>query len=655
MNAIWPIGLIWLLSWVVIVIPKKRKALFTLLVSLGFSILSSRWAVVALAGNTVMLHGPQGLTAEVDALSAMFMLIINFTVLTGAFYAMGYLRSYGHFPDWLLSLHGIAYSTLHLSMLSVVMFQRGFPFLTAWEMMALSSFILVIFEADKATTLRTGIMYLLQMHIGFFFLLGGFLWMEVMTGEMGFSTLSAITKGHDQAYIFLVLAMGFGIKAGFIPLHTWLPHAHPAAPSHVSAVMSGVMIKTGIYGIMRLLMYVNQDLLVLGIVLVTVSVVTGVWGITLAAVQKDLKKALAYSSIENIGIIGLGLGLGVVGSAVANPQMAVLGYSAALLHILNHSLFKSLLFYAAGAVYQLTGTRNLAQLGGLIKSMPQTAGLFLVGALAISGFPPFNGFVSEYLIYRGLFHGLGANGLGTNLLLLGALTGLVLIGGLTVFSFTRLFGVTFQGTPRSAAAGKVNSDIPFVMRMPMYIIAGVMFSIGVFPHVYWHLAVRAVSVYGLLPADMAAIPATLSQVGMTSAIFVMLIGVLWGIRYRQQQKVVVERGPAWGCGYTGADPALHQYSATSYAANYVELVEPIVNVSVQYTPFAEDEVFPGARSFKTHQEDPVEAKLMQPFFVGLIKNLEKLAILQTGKIQHYLVYPLIFLGLIVILTLLKWI
>ncbi len=236
---------------------------------------------------------------------------------------------------------------------------------------------------------------------------------------MSFDALRLYFSNHSNLPVFLLFFIGFGIKAGFIPLHTWLPQAHPAAPSHVSGVMSGVMIKMGIYGILRVLMSVQSDLWWIGIIILVVSLISGILGVMMAIVQHDLKRLLAYHSIENIGIIGIGIGLGVIGLATNNAALSLLGFSGGLLHVLNHSLFKSLLFFNAGSVYQAAHSRNIEQLGGLMKRMPYTAIFFLIGSLAICGLPPFNGFISEYLIYLGMFKSLSAANLDQSIIVTG--------------------------------------------------------------------------------------------------------------------------------------------------------------------------------------------------------------------------------------------
>jgi len=289
------------------------------------------------------------------------------------------------------------------------MLQHGLAFLIAWELMSLSSLMLVMFEHQKKDTLKAGLNYMVQMHVGVVLLSVAFIWAYFEEGSFDFLAIGSFFKENTNVWMFLLFFGGFGIKAGFIPLHSWLPHAHPAAPSHVSGVMSGVIVKMGIYGILRVALMLESNWILIGASLLVLSIATGLYGILNAAVHRDFKKMLAYCTIENIGIIGAGIGLFLLGKGTANPMLAIVGLSAALLHTLNHSLYKSLLFFSVGSVYQATHTRDMEKLGGLIGRMPQTAFCFLIGALAIGGLPPLNGFVSEFLLYNGFMEYSGSH------------------------------------------------------------------------------------------------------------------------------------------------------------------------------------------------------------------------------------------------------
>jgi formate hydrogenlyase subunit 3/multisubunit Na+/H+ antiporter MnhD subunit len=645
-----------ILSFGIFLIPKKLHHSFTLLLQLILITISSYWAISEFATHEAlqlpffkMLNNQ--IYLEIDKLSAFFILVINFSCLTGLIYAKGYLKSYlDKKSKTEMAWHFFNFFFLHISMLLVVMLRDAMLFLFIWEIMSMSSFFLVIFESENKETIKIGIKYLIQMHIGLAFLMIGFIFACTQTGaEFSFDGLSIYFANHNPLPLFLIFFVGFGIKAGFIPLHSWLPHAHPAAPSHVSAVMSGVMIKMGIYGIIRVLMYIHHDLFNTGLFILIISSFSGLIGVSLAIVQHDVKKLLAYHSIENIGIIGIGIGLGTIGLAEDIPVLAVLGFGGGILHILNHSLFKSLLFYTAGSVYQQTHTRNIEQLGGLIKKMPKTALFFLLGAIAISGLPPFNGFISEFLIYSGMFKSLQTADLFTDVVIMCSFTALAIIGGLAIFCFTKVFSIIFLGTPRSEKV-KHAKEVDNSMMIPNFIIGIMIIAIGFFPFLFMNPLAQIVSEFTHQTNAIQQIIPTLKNISLSTGIFVVLIGFIWLLRMWQQKKQTIKQDSTWGCAYTGANPSIHQYTATSYADNFIQLSSKIVNVKKEFHEFKEDEIFPGERSFKTHSEDVFEKKLITFPSEIIVYWLKKIAVFQTGKIQHYLLYALVFLALIFLLT-----
>ncbi len=645
-----------LLSFILFFTPKNIQYYVGLFLHTAIILITSSWAVNSLitASKLSIAFMPflgKTLYIEIDQLSAFFILVVNFTSLTGIIYAKGYLQPYFNKKSKIeIAWHFFNFLWLHISMLLVVMLRDALAFLVIWEIMSISSFFLVIFESEKSETIKIGIKYLIQMHIGVVFLMVAFIWAYAQTGaEFSFDGLSVYFASHNPFWLFLLFFIGFGIKAGFIPLHSWLPHAHPAAPSHVSGVMSGVMIKMGIYGILRVLMYIHHDLFYIGIFILVISLVSGLIGVSLAIVQHDVKKLLAYHSIENIGIIGIGIGLGTIGLAKDIPILAVLGFGGGILHILNHSLFKSLLFYTAGAVYRQTHTRNIEQLGGLIKKMPKTALFFLLGALAISGLPPFNGFISEFLIYSGMFKSLHTAGLFTDVILMFSFAALAIIGGLALFCFTKVFSIIFLGTARSSKveqASEVNSS----MLIPNFMIGFMIIIIGFVPILFMQPLSQIIALFTPDTEIIKTITPTLNSISLSSGIFIMFIGIVWLLRTFQQKHHIVRQNDTWGCGYTGANPALHQYTATSYADNFVQLSSQLVNVKKKFNDFDETEIFPQERNFETHSSDVFEDSLITTPSNILIKWLHKIAVFQTGKIQHYLLYALVFLIVIYLLT-----
>jgi len=657
LSALFPVFL--LLTFGVFLVPERFKYLFSLVLLISGMIITTLWTIPVLSGHLTILEIPLGLRLmhdkilmTIDSLSAFYIIVINISVLTGFLFARGYLAPYCSTRTPLIfSIHYTSYLWLYISMLLVVMLREGLSFLLAWEIMALSSFLLVIFDAEDRVIMKTGISYLIQMHAGMFFIMTAFLIVDRSTGLLSFDALPEYFSNHTDILIFILFFIGFGIKAGFIPFHTWLPQAHPAAPSHVSGVMSGVMIKMGIYGILRVLMSVQDNLLEIGIIILSVSLVSGVLGVMMAIVQHDLKRLLAYHSIENIGIIGIGIGTGAIGIATGNTVLGLLGLSGGLLHVLNHSLFKSLLFFSTGSVYQAAHTRNMEKLGGLMKNMPYTSLLFLTGSLAICGLPPFNGFISEYLIYLGMFKSLPGAGLYQSILILGTVVGLTLIGGLAVFCFTKAFGIVFLGQPRSVNASEAR-EVGRNMIFPQFIIIAFILLIGL-ASAYFVRPVFVIVYRSFNLPDISLVPSStlfnLDMINILSGLVIVTAVSLLLIRYMIIKNRPVDYGPTWGCGYAGTSPR-QQYTATSYAYNYNHLAKPVLQTTKIMEEIGEEEIFPAKRKFLFSSSDAFQKTLIDGpsgFLSGILK---KIAVMQTGLIQHYILYALIYLLLVFLLT-----
>ena len=313
----------------------------------------------------------------IDPLSAFFVIVISVMSLFGTIYANGYMKPYFN-KGMNVASHCFFLMMLITSMILVVTVQNALFFLIVWELMSLSSFFLVIFEGEKKEVISAGIKYLVYMHLSVIFIIAAFVLLNIQSNSLSFADFASALQNNTNLanVVFLLAFAGFGIKAGFVPFHNWLPDAHPAAPSHVSGIMSGVMIKTGIYGILRVLLFVGTPSKLAAYTVLIISVISALYGVLYAITQHDIKRLLAYHSIENIGIIGIGMGIGMLGLAYSNPVVAALGFAGGILHILNHSIFKELLFFAAGSVYLKTHTRNIEKLGGLAKNMPYTTLMF---------------------------------------------------------------------------------------------------------------------------------------------------------------------------------------------------------------------------------------------------------------------------------------
>lgn len=592
---------------------------------------------------------------RVDYLSAWFIIVIGFTFLTGAWYGIQYMKQYFDQPSN-LTLHAVAFILLFTSLIDLCMIQNSLVLLVIWEIMALSSFIVIIFESYKKETLKAGINFLIQSHVCILFLTFAFMWVKVKTGSFDFQAITTYTASQPAIIgigLFIFFFIGFGIKAGFVPFHTWLPKAHPAAPAHISGIMSGVIIKIGIFGILRMLMLIKTDMITIGYFLLFISTLTGLYGVSLAIIQHNLKKLLAYHSIENIGIIGIGIGIGCLGLGYHHQLLVITGFAGALLHTLNHSLFKSLLFYSAGNVYQAKHTMDIESMGGLLKEMPRTGYLFLIGSLAICGLPPFNGFISEFFIYNGLFNGLYANQFLVNLFLLFIIFGLVMIGGLALICFTKAFGIVFLGTTREKSlptAFKENN----ARIIPMYLIAGSMLLIGLFPILFRSPLIKIIGqyepVYGPVGRlQVASIFESLSIVGWASFGFIALTGLLYALRYLLTRQRQAGEDSTWGCGYTG-ETAKMQYTASSFIRSYRKLVEPLLFVKKEKVEAVG--LYPKEVKQNTHPGDKLERWLLDRPIHLFRAVLSRFTFLQNGNIQAYLLYGFIFIGATIIVPLL---
>ena len=599
---------------------------------------------VLLGGAAVQLRFPWSMPfgeffIELDPLSAWFLLPTLLLSALSAVYGVGYMRTWqgrrSLGPSWFF------YCLLVLGMMLVLLARNAVLFLIAWELMALASFFLVTFEHERESVREAGWIYLVATHLGTAFLLAFFLLLARETGSMDFTVWAAKgVQAHELAGIlFLLAVVGFGTKAGFMPFHVWLPEAHPAAPSHVSALMSGVMIKTGIYGLLRAFTFLGAPPLWWGWVLIGIGLTSGVLGVLFALAQHDLKRLLAYHSVENIGIIALGLGVGLLGVSTSSPVLIVLGFGGALLHVVNHALFKGLLFLGAGAVLHGTGTREIDHLGGLLKRMPWTAVTFLIGAVAISGLPPLNGFVSEFLIFLGAFKGGISTGGAIAVPLFALIAGLALIGGLAVACFTKAFGIVFLGEPRSERVLHAH-EVDWTMRLPMLILAAGCVLIGLFaPVVVGSLKTVLKSVTGLQPEivteNLATAMNPLSFVVIGAVAFLMLLALLVLLRRDLLARRRVETDVTWGCGYV-QPTARMQYTASSFAQPLTDLFRPLLGTKKKVT--LPSGIFPPEAALKTMTPDVSHEEMYRPMFSRVNEWLSQLRWLQHGNVQLYVLY-----------------
>ncbi len=571
-----------------------------------------------------------------DTLGALFLFPIFILSGLAALYGLEYLRHY--YGKKNIGSAWFFFSLLVASMVLVVIARNAILFLLAWEAMSVSSFFLVLFEGEKKEAGRAGLVYLIAAHIGTLFLLVMFVLLGQSSGSFDFAEWKITTSAFMPSIIFLCALIGFGTKAGFMPVHIWLPEAHPAAPSHVSAVMSGVMIKTGIYGLVRIITFLGAPCAWWGYLLIGIGMASGFLGVLFALAQHDLKRLLAYHSIENIGIISMGIGLGVLGMSLGNPVLMVMGFAGGLLHVVNHAFFKGLLFLGAGAVLHETGTRKIDVLGGLLKKMPITGFCFLIGAAAICGLPPLNGFISEFLIYFASFKGvLGSTSI--VVVSLGIIAFLALIGGLAVACFTKAFGIIFLGEPRSSHC-QAAREPGILMRTSMLALAGICVFIGVVsPFIIGFLGRVIVDVTG---AALSMIETTLFEtihplICIVTVAFFFCISILLiaGLRRVLFKGRSIERVLTWDCGYAKPEPRM-QYTASSFAQPIVDFFKGILRTQKHTSKIKE--YFPDKLFFNTETADLFSENIFRPILKFVHRVVEKLTWVQHGQLQFYILY-----------------
>lgn len=632
----------------------KICTFFTFLASIFASILSFKVLFInKFIKSQLFLSNLIGkIDFSIDSLSAIFILIISIMSFITTIYANGYLKPYLN-KGMNIASHCFFFMMLIISMLLVVTVQNSLFFLIVWEIMSLSSFFLVIFENEKKGVLKSGLKYLIYMHLSVVFLISMFAVLYNYTNSLRFEDYINLLSVKPQIanLAFILGFVGFGFKAGFIPFHNWLPDAHPAAPTHVSALMSGVMIKTGIYGILRLLLILGISSKGLGYMVLTVGVITCLYGILYAITQKDLKKLLAYSSIENIGIIALGIGIGMLGLAYQNQLMSLLGFSGAILHVINHSIFKELMFFVAGSIYLKTHTRNMEELGGLVKKMPKTSFLFILGSIAICGLPPFNGFISEILLYAGMLLGIPASEINLFIVLIISIAALALVGTMAVLCFSKASGITLLGEHRSGKVENIEDDSPLTMISPMGVLLLLSLLIGIFPQYILPIVFSPLSLFiknESLLTNLSLITNLAETLSLVMLVFIGLAILIGIIRYLVNHQSKIHS--TWGCGYNRANSHM-QYTASSYVNLFVSTLKPLFK-RVSHIKKPKD-LFPKDAYFESKIEDIEEAYLVEPIVKWDEKLLAKFERIQNGNIQQYILFGLIFLLIAIIGAILR--
>ena len=597
-------------------------------------------AIAAAAGVTAIVvpSAQPVLLPGMDAMGGVFALAVAISGVACSIYAVGYMPGHAAGKSHTqVGLHFAALVALFYSMLGVVCAEGAYGFLFWWELMTLSSFSLVMFDAQRKEVLHAAVGYLVLMHVGFFMLLGAF-----VAGGDAFFAGSGLTIP-----VFLLFLAGFGLKAGIFPLHMWLPVAHPAAPSHVSAMMSGVMIKMGIYGIVRAALALTPEALFsMGLLVFALGAATAVFGIARAAVQVDLKRLLAYSSIENIGIICLGIGLGMLGRAAGSDFIAYAGFGGALLHVLGHANYKTMLFLGSGSVVAATHNRDMNRLGGLLKRMPVTGVLFLLATMAICVVPGLVGFTSEFVLFDGLFGSITRGELIAVSVV--GIVALALVGGLTLMTFTKAFGITFLGNPRGCGARDAR-EVNIIMLLAQVLpLAGILVG----PVLYPYLVLENADVlFGARYYAEPVIGTMLTVEYVMGGVALLTGGLLclkWWLNCRA--KVAAVRRPTWGCAFTVPGKRM-QYTASSYNRELQTMLGER-GAERQVRELAEEEVFPERMEFTAPKEQDTAGRITTRLIVRQLRRwTARLALFQTGKTNHYVLHALLLLVLILILSL----
>jgi len=581
------------------------------------------------------LGEPMRVTA--DGLSAFFMVPVLLIGALGAIYGQSYWPQTKH-PEngrglrlfWGLTIAGMAL---------LLIARHAVLFLMGWEIMAVSAYFLITTENHLPESRTAGWIYFVATHVGTLALFALFALFHAITGSFELRALAPQEAGLGLLSVLLVLTLvGFGVKGGIMPLHFWLPAAHANSPSHISALLSGVMLKIGIYGIIRFIGFLPNPPVMWGILILALGCFSGILGVVFALGQHDLKRLLAYHSVENIGIILIGFGLALIGRSLDQPLWIILGMAGCLLHVWNHALFKCLLFFGAGAVVHTSGTREIDRMGGLAKAMPWTAAFFLIGAIAICGLPPLNGFVSEWFIYLGLFHTVTESSSFAWVPAALAAPVLATIGALALACFVKAYGAVFLGVPREPRTDAPH-DAPFSMKLPMGILAAGCVTIGLLPFLVTPILSRAILAWDTEGQLAKSCPLdSLTPVSAIAGSSLILLGACLILYFIVAKKIKLSRAPragTWSCGY--AHPtARMQYSASSFAQILTGLFQRVLHPKIHAPKIRS--IFAKPSRFETHIDEPILDRKLLPLARFFKKLFSQARPLQRGLTHQYLVY-----------------
>ncbi|HMN50233.1 MAG TPA: proton-conducting transporter membrane subunit [Ignavibacteriaceae bacterium] len=628
-----------LISIVFLFLKDQRKALFAantmLLIGLAIG-LSSTLSSALFFSNDISSQIIFYNFIRLDGLGSYFLFIIQLVAIPTTIYNFSYLQ---HYIEGKRSIKSfvVFYIILIVSTQFIVIANQAILFLVSWEVMSITGYLGMMLEKEKEEVQKGSFYYFVASHVLIFVLYIMFFLLHQQTGSWFFSDYHlSFSTGIIVPIIFILSFIGFGIKAGFMPFHFWLPQAHPIAPTVLSAFLSGVIIKMGIYGILRTYLFIKPVPEWAGWFILIISIISAIFGVWYALAQHDIKRLLAYHSIENIGIIGIGIGIGFIGSANNLPAVEVLGFGGALLHTLNHAIFKSLLFIGSGVVYQNLGTRNIELMGGLVHRAKYIALLFLIGSVAISGVPPFNGFISEFIIYTGFFK--TANELKNYypILMLIFVVGLAFVGGLAVACFTKVNSIMFLGSERKEVKHFHTSVYDYIS---LGIFALLCVVIGFYPQPFVGI-VNKVIVSNFVSSHQSSALVNIDWLYFTIIFSFIALGIflLYLLKVKLEKKFGRRTSPAWGCGYENISPRM-QYTASSFADELNEIPKSILVYHKKVK--VSDNAFPIPSKFESHSQDFADTKIVLPFYRFISSMISRITFLSQTDIRYYIGFILI--------------
>jgi formate hydrogenlyase subunit 3/multisubunit Na+/H+ antiporter MnhD subunit len=582
-----------------------------------------------------------------DSLSLYFLFIIQLVSIPLTVYSYSYLNHYiekGRPVKNFLVFYAILLAATQM----VVISNHVYLFLICWEVMGTSAFLGIIFEREKKEVRDGGIYYLIISHAAAFLLYIMFFIFNHQSNSWFFSDfLPGQSRGNLPAVLYLLSFISFGIKAGIIPFHFWLPKAHPVAPTVLSALLSGIIVKTGIYGMLRTFGFMPPPPEWFAWSVFVIGMLSAIFGVWYALAQHDIKRLLAYHTVENIGIIIIGIGLGLIGSIYNSAVIQAIGYGGALLHTLNHAIFKSLLFIGSGIVYQNTGTRNIELMGGIVHKSRYFVLFFIIGSAAISGIPPLNGFISEFIIYNGFFSAAKElNGYFPFIMLISTV-GLAFVGGLAVACFTKVNSIMFLGIERKQSGKFVVSSYDYFALVFFTLLCII---IGIYPQPFINI-INNVLYNNFIPWQKTSVLSEINWLLITICFISIFAGIavvyIW--KLNRQKKSGRRVDAAWGCGYefkpaSGVNPAARfQYTASSFADELNEINQSVLLYHKKIE--SPSGIFPGAGHFESHSSDLAEKKILLPSFRSFSSAIGRIRFLSHTDIRYYIAFILLTITL----------